>query len=99
LDYHCIIYIKYNRKIEKDMKTEIKNGMQISTAEVGYVMTDWKEGDDILSFSYSKMMYSPLTTDLSRYREITDEEAAELEIVQRERIEELEKEREKENRK
>jgi hypothetical protein len=44
------------------------------TAEEGFYISDYKEGDDILNFSSFKEMYAPLYTDLSNLREITEEE-------------------------
>lgn len=38
------------------------------TPEDGFITT-FKEGDDILTFDASIMVYAPLTADLSAYRE------------------------------
>lgn len=58
------------------------------TAEDGYVITEWKEGDDITTYASATLIYCPLTTDLSKYREITD---TENEVLERQRDEEMEK--------
>lgn len=65
----------------------------VVTAESGYVMTDWKDGDDIRNFNYCRMIYAPLNTDFSMYREITDEEADNLEKQLIEVMEKDEKEK------
>lgn len=44
------------------------------TAEEGLYISEYKEGDDILTFSSSKLMFAPLGTDLSNLKEITEEE-------------------------
>lgn len=44
------------------------------TAEEGLYISEYKEGNDILTFSSSKLMFAPLGTDLSNLREITEEE-------------------------
>ena len=53
-------------------------------AEEGMVLTEWKEGDDILNFSYCKMAICPLNRNCE-WREITQDECdklqAELEKV------------------
>ncbi|MEE0136829.1 hypothetical protein [Fusobacterium ulcerans] len=36
-------------------------------------MTDWKEGDDILNYSFAMVMYCPLDCT-TEHREITEEE-------------------------
>ena len=53
-------------------------------AENGMVLTEWKEGDDILNFTYCKVSICPLNKECN-YREITQEECdrllAEQEII------------------
>ena len=44
------------------------------TADEGLYISDYKEGDDILSYSSFKIMYAPLNTDLTNLREISEEE-------------------------
>jgi hypothetical protein len=39
----------------------------------GMVLTDWKEGDDILNYSFAMVMYCPLDC-IKEHREITEEE-------------------------
>ena len=39
----------------------------------GMVLTDWKEGDDILNYSFAMVMYCPLDCT-TEHREITEEE-------------------------
>lgn len=63
------------------------------TAEKNMFLTDYKEGDDILTFSSSIIMIMPVNGDYSYVREITSEENDNLENLQ---LIELQK-REKEN--
>lgn len=42
-------------------------------AEEGMVLTEWKEGDDILDFTYCKIAICPLNKECS-YEEITEEQ-------------------------
>lgn len=44
------------------------------TAEDGYFLTNYQDGDDILNFNSCRMMYCPKTVDLTDLREITEEE-------------------------
>lgn len=44
------------------------------TANEGFYITDYKDGDDILSYSSFKIMFAPLNSDLTNLREITEEE-------------------------
>ena len=60
------------------MKVEIKPKFQIVTPEEGFVLTNYKEGDDILSYSSFKSCYCPLDCDHSHIREITVAEDAVL---------------------
>ena len=43
------------------------------TADEGYVITNYKEGDDILAYSSCRIMYAPKTAFLGDLRDITDE--------------------------
>lgn len=52
------------------------------TAEEGMVITDYTEDKNILDYSSSKEMYTPVNADLSVYFEITDEEDAEYKVLQ-----------------
>lgn len=63
------------------------------TAEKDMFLTDYKEGDDIITFSSSIIMIMPVNGDYSDVREITTEENDNLENLQ---LIELQK-REKEN--
>ena len=55
------------------MKTEqFDNYIKITTDE-GYVITNFKEGDDILTYSSCRVMYAPKTAFLGDLRDITDE--------------------------
>lgn len=56
------------------MKVEIKPKFQIVTPDEGYVLTNYKEGDDILDYSSFMSCYCPLDCDHSHIREITVEE-------------------------
>lgn len=51
------------------------------TAEEGMVITDWNK-EDIKEYNSSKEMYCPVTVDLSRYYEISDEENADYRVLQ-----------------
>lgn len=46
-------------------------------AEEGMVLTEWKEGDDIITFSYAKVAICPLNKKCD-WREITLEECDRL---------------------
>lgn len=70
---------------------ELDNLKQI-TAESGFVITEWIEDpenpDSVLDFTYSRIVYAPLSVDTSMYYEITDEvkdklEARQIEILVR----------------
>lgn len=67
------------------MKVEIKAKFQIVTPEEGFVLTNYKEGDDILTYSSFKSCYCPLDCDHSHIREITVAEDA----ILMEKLEEL----------
>jgi hypothetical protein len=60
------------------MKVEIKAKFQIVTPEDGFVLTNYKEGDDIRTYSSFKSCYCPLDCDHSHIREITVAEDAVL---------------------
>ena len=60
------------------MKVEIKTKFQIVTPEEGYVLTNYKEGDDIRSYDSFMSCYCPLDCDHSHIREITVAEDAVL---------------------
>lgn len=51
-------------------------------AEEGMVITDYTEEMDIKDYSSSKELYCPVSIDLNRYYEITDEENAEYRVLQ-----------------
>ena len=75
------------------MNIEYKEKYQVIKADEGMVLTEWKEGDDILNYSFASMQISPLNYDASILREITIEESDRL---LKEQEEALEAEREKE---
>lgn len=60
------------------------------TASEGHYISSYKEGDDILSYSSSKVMFAPLGTDLSDLREITEEEDNHYNELQIDRLRDLE---------
>ena len=68
---------------------ELDNLKQI-TAESGFVITEWIEDptnpDSILDFTYSRIIYAPLSVDTSMYYEITDEAKDELEARQMQKL-------------
>lgn len=55
----------------------------------GFLLTDWKEGDDILNYSSATYIYAANSKDLSAYYEIN--KAQDIEYVERQqkRLEEL----------
>ena len=71
------------------MTIETKATYQIIKADDGMVLTEWQNGDDILNYSYSTKQYSPLTYDITKLREITQEESDKLVKEQEEKIKEL----------
>lgn len=73
------------------MTIETKATYQIINADDGMVLTEWKDGDNILNYSYAKKQYSPLTYDIAKLREITQEESDRLVKEQEEKIKELKK--------
>ena len=71
------------------MTIETKATYQIIKADDGMVLTEWKDGDNILNYAYAKKQYSPLTYDITKLREITQEESDRLSKEQEEKIKEL----------
>lgn len=71
------------------MNIEIRGNMKVITVEDGMVMTNWN-GENILDFSFCRMIYAPVNTDLDDYREITAEEAQNLIKLQAEEYSKLE---------
>ena len=67
---------------------QFKNYIKIS-ADEGFVLTKFQKGDDILNYTYAKVMYSPLNSDYSYLREITEEENQVLLKEQENKIREL----------
>lgn len=67
------------------------------TAEDGMVITDWKDGDDIMEYNSAKLIYCPLSIDITKYRELTDAQDEELKKQQEEKRKELEEELEKDH--
>ena len=76
------------------MTIETKATYQIIKADDGMVLTEWKDGDDILNYAYASKQYSPLTYDITKLREITQEESDKLSKEQEERIKELKESKE-----
>lgn len=73
------------------MTIETKATYQIIKADDGMVLTEWQNGDDILNYAYSTKQYSPLTYDITKLREITQEESDRLSKEQEEKIKEVQK--------
>ena len=71
------------------MTIETKATYQIIKADDGMVLTEWKDGDNILNYAYAKKQYSPLTYDITKLREITQEESDKLSKEQEEKLKEL----------
>ena len=71
------------------MTIETKAAYQIIKADDGMVLTEWQNGDDILNYSYATKQYSPLNYDITKLREITQEESDRLVKEQEEKIKEL----------
>ena len=76
------------------MTIETKATYQIIKADDGMVLTEWKDGDDILNYAYASKRYSPLTYDITKLREITQEESDRLSKEQEEKIKELKESKE-----
>ena len=70
------------------MTIETKATYQIIKADDGMVLTEW-DGDDILNYAYATKQYSPLTYDITKLKEITQEESDRLVKEQEEKIKEL----------
>ena len=79
------------------MTIETKATYQIIKADDGMVLTEWQNGDDILNYSYAKKQYSPLTYDITKLREITQEESDKLSKEQEAKIKELRESKEAQN--
>ena len=73
------------------MTIETKATYQIIKADDGMVLTEWQNGDDILNYTYAAKQYSPLTYDITKLREITQEESDKLSKEQEEKIKEVQK--------
>ena len=71
------------------MTIETKATYQIIKADDGMVLTERQNGDDIINYSYSTKQYSPITYDITKLREITQEESDRLVKEQEEKIKEL----------
>ena len=71
------------------MTIETKATYQIIKADDGMVLTEWKDGDNILNYTYATKQYSPLNYDITKLREITQEESDKLSKEQEEKIKEL----------
>ena len=76
------------------MTIETKTTYQIIKADDGMVLTEWKDGDNILNYAYATKQYSPLTYDITKLREITQEESDRLSKEQEEKIKELKESKE-----
>ena len=76
------------------MTIENKATYQIIKADDGMVLTEWKDGDNILNYAYASKQYSPLTYDITKLREITQEESDRLSKEQEEKIKELKESKE-----
>ena len=76
------------------MTIETKATYQIIKADDGMVLTEWKDGDNILNYSYSAKQYSALTYDITKLREITQEESDKLSKEKEEKIKELKESKE-----
>lgn len=73
------------------MTIENKATYQIIKSDDGMVLTEWQDGNDILNYSYATKQYSPLTYDITKLREITQEESDKLSKEQEQKIKELKK--------
>lgn len=40
----------------------------------GFVLTSFKDGDDILTYTYARLMICPLSSNLDNVREISEEQ-------------------------
>ena len=68
---------------------EVKKFVHIHTEE-GYVMTSWKDGDDIKEYAGSVCYYMPIRNEYEDYRIITLKEHNDLENQRDEAIKEFE---------
>lgn len=75
------------------MKVETLEKYNKVTADEGFYISEYKEGDDILNFSSSVVMFAPLGTDLSNLRDITEEDNKRYSELQELKLRELEDER------
>lgn len=73
------------------MKIDKKENLMIITADEGMVLTEWRENEDILDFTYCTTMYAPVLYDTSYVREITESEKDILETEQLRILAEMEK--------
>lgn len=73
------------------MKIDKKENLMIITADEGMVLTEWREDEDILDFTYCTTMYAPVLYDPSYVREITEMEKDMLESEQLRILAEMEK--------
>ena len=71
------------------MTIENKTTYQIIKADDGMVLTEWKDGANILNYSYAAKQYSPLNYEITKLREITQKESDRLVKEQEEKIKEL----------
>lgn len=72
------------------MKVEIKEKFKVVKPEDGYKLTNYKDGDDIMSYSSFVECVCPLNCDLEHLNEITIEQDAEYIRLAIEAIEKLE---------
>lgn len=73
------------------MKIDKKENLMIITADEGMVLTEWREDEDILDFTYCTTMYTPVLYDPSYVREITEMKKDILESEQLRILTEMEK--------
>lgn len=73
------------------MKIDKKENLMIITADEGMILTEWREDEDILDFTYCTTMYTPVLYDTSYVREITEMEKDILETEQLRILTEMEK--------
>ena len=71
------------------MTIEKKASYQIIKADDGMVLTERHNGDNILNYACATKHHSPLTYDITKLREITQEESDKLFKEQEEKIKEL----------
>lgn len=73
------------------MRIETNDKFKKITPEEGFVLTSFKDGDDILKYTSAKVIYAPLNADLEDLREISVEENDSYLKLQEEAFEELNK--------